>query len=189
MVQRVVTPVRAPTRSRLLVATPRLEDPNFDRTVVLMIEHDDEGSVGVVLNRPSPLAVSDVLPRWGVRCGEDARVRIGGPVEPEAMLALAAAGPDEAGCRPIGGRLALVDLSVDPAELSESIDPIAVFTGYAGWGPGQLDFELREGAWWVFDSRPTDLSPDTDDLWREVLVRQRSPATLLRDHPDDPALN
>ena len=105
------------------------------------------------------------------------------------MLAVAPIGPDEAHCVPIGDRLGLVDLSVDPSQFAESVDPVLVFTGYAGWGAGQLDMELAEGAWWVFDSEPDDLSADPAELWHQVLARQSSAATLLREHPDDPSLN
>lgn len=189
MVDRLVTPMETPAKSRLLVATPRLEDPNFRRTVVLLVEHNSEGSVGVVLNRPSPLVVSDVLPGWGERCGSEAHLLVGGPVEPDAMLAIAPIGPDEVDCVPIGDRLGLVDLSADPSGFGERVAPILVFTGYAGWGSGQLDMELGEGAWWVFESDPDDLSADPSELWHEVLARQSSAATLLREHPDDPSLN
>ena len=72
---------RTPSKSRLLVATPRLDDPNFRRAVVLVVEHNDEGSIGVVLNRPSPLAVADVLPGWGERVGSDVHLLVGGRIE------------------------------------------------------------------------------------------------------------
>ncbi|MDG2113519.1 MAG: YqgE/AlgH family protein [Actinomycetota bacterium] len=189
VVDRIVTSMDAPARSRLLVATPRLDDPNFKRTVVLLVEHTDEGSVGVVLNRPSPLSVSEVLPSWGHRCGAGASLLLGGPVEPEAMLAVAPVGPDDDNCVPIGDRLGLIDLSADPSGFAEAVDPILIFIGYAGWGAGQLDMELREGAWWVFDSDPGDLSADPSELWHVVLARQSSAATMLREHPDDPSLN
>ena len=171
------------------MATPRLEDPNFRRAVILMVDHSSEGSLGLVLNRPSPLSVGDVLPRWGERCGDEAHLLVGGPVEPEAMLAVTAAGPDAEGCTPLDNDLALVDLGVDPEGLDEALDPILVFAGYAGWGPRQLDLELSEGAWWVFDSSPRDLTTDPGALWHEVLARQPSAATMLREHPDDPSLN
>ncbi len=189
MVDRVVTPIGAPSKARLLVATPRLEDPNFRRTVVLLVEHNNEGSIGVVLNRPSPLGVVDVLPSWGERLGDDAHLFVGGPVEPEAMLAVGLAGENEEGCTPLGNRLALVDLGRTPELFAQSVESILVFAGYAGWGPGQLDAELGEGAWWVFDSEPSDLMTEPEELWHDVLARQGSAATLLREHPDDPSVN
>lgn len=188
VVDRVITPLSTPSKSKLLVATPRLEDPNFRRTVVLVVEHSAEGSLGLVLNRPSPLAVGDVLPRWGERCGAGAHVFVGGPVEPEAMLALGAGGPGEAGMTPLDSRLGLVDLGVDPESISDDVE-VVVFSGYAGWGPRQLEAEMAEGAWWVFDSQPSDLTEEPGELWHVVLARQPSAAALLRDHPDDPTLN
>jgi len=189
VVDHVVTPIGAPSKSRLLVATPRLEDPNFRRAVVLMVEHNQEGSIGVVLNRPSPLVVGDVLPSWGERLGDDAHLLVGGPVEPEAMLAVGLAGVDDEGCTPLDDHLVLIDLGRAPDLFDESVEPILVFAGYTGWGPGQLDGELGEGAWWVFDSEPSDLMTDPGELWHDVLARQGSAATLLREHPDDPSVN
>ena len=189
VVDRVVTPVGSPSKGRLLVATPRLEDPNFRRTVVLMVEHNADGSLGLVLNRPSPLAVADVLPRWGERCGAQASMLVGGPVEPEAMLALALGPSESAGLSPIDEHVALVDLAADPDTLAAEVEPILVFSGYAGWGPRQLDGELAEGAWWVFDGAPEDLRADPGVLWHTVLARQPSAATLLREHPDNPSMN
>ena len=189
MIERIVTPISSPHKSRVLVATPRLDDPNFRRAVVLMIEHSSEGSLGLVLNRPSVLPVGDVLPSWGERLGPEAHVHIGGPVEPDALLAVAAAQPDHAGCTPINGCLALVDLGADPFSFSEQVVDVMLFSGYAGWGPRQLDAELAEGAWWVFDSDPLDLRADPGDLWHDVLSRQRSAAALLANHPDDPTWN
>ena len=189
VIERVITPIGAPSKSRLLVATPRLEDPSFRRTVVLMVEHTAEGSIGIVLNRPSPLAVSDVLPRWGARCGEEVHLLLGGPVEPDALLAVAVAAHEEEGCTRLGGMLSLIDLGADPDDISADLAPVLVFSGYAGWGSGQLLAELREGSWWVFDSSPDDLSADPAELWHSVLARQRGAVALLREYPDDPNVN
>ncbi len=181
----VVTPPARPVGSTLLVATPRLEDPNFARTVVLMLEHGGAGSLGVVVNRPSDTPVAEVLPEWAERMPPGAAVRLGGPVESDALLAVAATSGPAEGCTPVGSHLALVDLDMDPGHLQPSVVPV-VFAGYAGWGPGQLGAELQQGAWWVFPSLPGDLEIDTPPMWSVVVGRQRSPAALLSRYPDQP---
>ncbi len=133
------------TKGRLLVATPPLDDPNFDRTVVYMIEHDDEGAVGVVLNRPSGIELPDVLDRWNDRLASPGCLYEGGPVETEALIALARRqgelDADDEHQVAITDNLASIDLSSDPALVTAAVD-IRVFQGYSGWGPGQLDLEI-----------------------------------------------
>lgn len=187
--QPVITPPVRPVGSTLLVATPRLEDPNFARAVILMLEHGGAGSLGVVLNRTSDTPVAEVLPSWGERAPGGELVRLGGPVEPDALLAVAVTmGPSE-GCTPVGADLALVDLDMDPLLMGPTVATVRFFAGYAGWGPGQLGAELQQGAWWVFPSRPGDLDLQAPSMWSVVVGRQRSPAALLSRYPDHPSEN
>ncbi|MDT0267860.1 YqgE/AlgH family protein [Streptomyces sp. DSM 44915] len=176
---------------RLLVATPALSDPNFDRSVVLLLDHDDEGALGVVLNRPTPVDVAEVLAPWAELTGEPGVVFQGGPVALDAALALAVVpGGGPLGWRRVHGSIGLVDLEAPPEVLAAEVGSLRIFAGYAGWGAGQLERELAEGAWYVVDSEPGDVSaPDPERLWRAVLRRQRGSLALLTTYPDDPSLN
>ncbi|MDE0133418.1 MAG: YqgE/AlgH family protein [Acidimicrobiaceae bacterium] len=207
MVEVVVTPVRVPTAGDLLVATPRLVDPNFDRTVVFVIEHQEAGTLGVVINRVSDISCAAAVPRWASRFAEQAAVGLGGPVEPQGLLALGAtaeppagqppSSPDSSGgsseadgvWRTVNGTVGLVDLTADPSELDSEITAVRIYGGHAGWGPGQLRGELQAGCWWVFDSATGDLTADAATLWYDVLARQSSSARLLANYPEDPAHN
>jgi putative transcriptional regulator len=176
---------------RLLVATPALSDPNFDKSVVLLLDHDREGALGVVLNRPTPVGVSEVLEPWASLAGEPGVVFQGGPVALDAALALAVVpGAGPLGWRRVHGSIGLVDLEAPPEVLAAEVGSLRIFAGYAGWGPEQLESELDEGAWYVVESEPGDVSvPEPERLWRAVLRRQRGSLALLATYPDDPSLN
>ncbi len=190
---------------RLLVATPALADPNFDRAVVLLLDHDEEGSLGVVLNRPTPVGVRDILESWAELAGEPGVVFQGGPVSLDSALGVAVV-PGEAqaegeeggavlgdgpvGWRRVHGAIGLVDLEAPPELLAAALGSLRIFAGYAGWGPGQLEDELVDGAWYVVESEPGDVSsPDPERLWRSVLRRQRNELAMVATYPDDPSLN
>ena len=180
---------------RLLVAVPELADPHFRRSVVLLLDHDRQGALGVVLDRPSDIVVEDVLPGWGALAAEPGRVHTGGPVQPEAAICLARL-PADSGRRPglalVPGsrRLATVDLDGDPDEIGAHLAGLRVFAGYAGWAPEQLDAEISAGGWFVVDALPGDvLAPDPEHLWRDVLRRQGLPLALAANFPADPSLN
>ncbi|MBP2475549.1 putative transcriptional regulator [Crossiella equi] len=175
----------------LLVATPGLLDPNFRRTVVYIIDHRDEGTLGVVLNRPSEVAVVDVLPGWAEHASRPPAVFVGGPVEQKTALCLATlkAGEDVEtmdGVIGVRGPVALVDLDSDPEELAPRMRGLRVFAGYSGWSEGQLDDEIERGDWIVVPALPDDvLTPPKVDLWGRVLRRQGMPLSLLATHPVD----
>lgn len=184
----------AATKGRLLVATPPLEDPNFDRTVVFVLEHHDEGAIGVVINRPSVEALDEPLDRWIELQSAPSSIFAGGPVEPNALIALAATptpvGDEDENLSPITGNVASADLTADPALVAAEVDGIRVFRGYAGWGPGQLENEIDSGAWLVLDCAPGDVfSDEPDDLWRTVLRRQPGRLAWLAEAPDDLSMN
>jgi putative transcriptional regulator len=169
-------------KGHLLVATPRLRDPNFDRTVILVLEHnEEEGAAGVVLNRPSDAEVAGSLPGWDSLAGKPAVFFAGGPVEPSGFIGLARLTST--------GTVGPVDLAADPAGAAE-VAEVRIFAGYAGWGPGQLEFEIGEGAWFVVDALPGDaLSPVPNGLWSAVLRRQGGRLALLSNYPEDVATN
>ncbi|MCA1845194.1 MAG: YqgE/AlgH family protein [Actinobacteria bacterium] len=179
-------------KGRLLVATPILGDPNFDGTVVLILEHGDDGAVGVVLNRPTGTDVADPLPGWHRLAAEPAVVFVGGPVAPDAAICLARSWPDEPldAYEPLIGSLGTVDLSIDPDEVSSALQAVRVFVGYAGWAAGQLEDEVEAGAWFVVDATPDDaMSAEPDRLWRAVLRRQRGTLAMYANYPVNPSAN
>ena len=165
------------------MAHPALEDPNFARTVVLLLAHDDaEGSMGVVLSRPTSAEglASTVMEPWLASSPDPSTLFLGGPVQPD-------------------GYICLVE---DPAEpsLVRSIDFMAehpepgrrhrMYRGYAGWAPGQLSAEIDDGGWVLTRALPDDpFTPDPDSLWQSVLTRQGGSAAALARVPVDPSLN
>jgi putative transcriptional regulator len=183
---------------RLLVATPLLADPNFRRTVVLIVEDEQaEGTLGVVLNRPTDIPVERVLRAWTGLVTGPSVVFKGGPVSPNSALALAIVpdGEDPVGWRALTGsalmsRVGLVDLDAPPELLAGGIASLRVFAGYAGWGPGQLQSEINEGAWYVLSGQPGDaFAAEPERLWQAVLRRAGGSHALVATYPDDPALN
>lgn len=176
---------------RLLVAMPVLDDPAFNRSVVLLIDHDEDGALGVVLNRASEVPVTeatdaliDLIPAPGVLFG-------GGPVEPDALVAIGRAHDDAVRTDTtfVEG-LRLVDLDQDPVIAGVELTQVRLFAGYAGWAPGQLEHEVWHGAWAVVDSVPSDVFTERPEtLWRDVLARQQGSLRLLADFPADAALN
>ncbi|MCP5025058.1 MAG: hypothetical protein GY929_02130 [Actinomycetia bacterium] len=167
-------------------------DPRFMRTVILLLEHDDEGTVGVVLNRPSDTDVVEELPDWAAGVAPPRQFFVGGPVEPLAVMAVGRLEePDDDwkdGSRLQGGVIVL-DMGQGP-EAAATLAGHRLFVGYSGWGAGQLDDELRQGGWWVVDSEPGDLfSEDPDGLWSAVLARQGGALATVASFPEDVSLN
>lgn len=187
-------PRAMPAAGCLLVAAPALTDPSFRRAVVLLLDHDEEGTLGLVLNRPSQITVDAVLPAWSERTTGAPVLFQGGPVGDDSALGLgcllgAHDGPEPLGFRRLVGPLGLVDLEVD-ASVAAELSAVRLFAGYAGWGPEQLHEELAEGAWYVVDGDPADAFTETPEtLWQAVLRRQRTDLALLSNASEDPELN
>jgi putative transcriptional regulator len=178
------------TRGLLLVATPELLDPNFFRTVVLMLEHTDEGAMGLVLNRTYDAVAGEVVPYWAERLKPPGTLHFGGPVSEKSVVGLGRVLTDSVeGFAPLVGPVGVLDLYRQPEELP-GVDSVRLFSGYAGWEAGQLDAELAVGGWIVVDAEPEDaLTDDPRGLWRRVLARQPGMIGLLADYPEDPAAN
>jgi putative transcriptional regulator len=181
------------TVGQLLIAEPLLGDPNFDRTVVLMIEHNDDGALGVVLNRPTDLEVDAVLRDWSPLAASPPVLYMGGPVEQNGVLALgrrAAADVKVPGWTPVLDDVGTVDLHLEPHELAGALEGMRFFVGYSGWGGGQLEAELAEGAWLVVPAVADDVfAPDPDTMWSSVLRRQGGKVSMLAHFPAHPSLN
>ena len=161
------------------------------RTVIYMIEHDESGSLGVVLNRMSEAAVFNVLPRWTELAASPRAVFIGGPVQTESAVCLGVAktGIDletQPKLHQVRGPVCMVDLDADPEELEPVLTGVRIFAGYAGWDAEQLATEVSEGSWLIAPGLPSDLlAPATVDVWHEVLKRQEWPLSLLATYPED----
>ena len=179
------------TKGRLLVATPVLSDGIFDRSVVLMLEHDDEGALGIVLNRPSATDVSDPLPEWARLAASPPVVFVGGPVSPDAAVCLARVSDQPLeGWTPLVAGLGSLDLRGDPDVAGARVEGLRVYSGYSGWTSGQLEDEIEAGAWFVVDALDGDaLCADPDGLWQQVLRRQRGTLALYAAFPPDPTAN
>lgn len=177
---------------KLLIAEPMLGDPNFERSVVLMIEHTDEGALGVVLNRPTDLEVGTVLDEWAGLAADPPVLYVGGPVEQNGVIALgrrAGQGPS-LGWSQVMGDLGTVDLNQEPEDLAPELTGIRFFAGYSGWGPGQLEAELAQDAWVVVEAVVDDVfAPDPETMWRSVLRRQGGKLAMLANFPPHPSMN
>jgi putative transcriptional regulator len=181
---------------RLLVATARLADPNFERSVVLVLDHDAEGSLGVVLNRPSPVPVGDVLHDWQGLVAAPGVLFHGGPVATDSALAVATIPPgrdpseDPVGFRRLFGDTGIVDLDTPTELLDDAIARMRIFAGYAGWGDGQLAAEIEEGSWYVVPVESGDVfGASPDSLWSRVLRRQPGELAWVSTRPADPTMN
>jgi putative transcriptional regulator len=174
-------------RGQLLVASPTLHDPNFNRTVVLVCSHDEEnGALGVVLNQPAEVAVEDAAPELAYLVEEDEPLFVGGPVAPERVLILAEwDDPSHAGLM-VDDTLGFVGEDSE----HDGSGRARVFAGHAGWAPGQLEAELGEDSWILLESVHDDVfSSNPENLWSTVLRRKGGRFELLARMPENPSLN
>ena len=173
---------------------PALSDPTFAGTVVYVLDHSDNGTVGVVLGRPSQVEIRDVLPGWCDLAVEPGVFHVGGPCETDTALCLGtatAAVDGEGGLRRVADDVYLVDLDGDPDDAEAALSGLRVFAGYAGWAPGQLAGEIAEGAWACVPGSAEDvLSPAAGPvLWRQVMGRQTGRLAVLSTATADPSAN
>lgn len=182
----------ASLQGSFLIASPHLGDGNFNRSVVLMVKHDDEGAFGFVLNRPTGNTVAEI---WKLVSDVDSERRdpiyLGGPVQGPLMAVhgLAAAAESEI--------LEGVYLSAHKDQLREVVAaediPFRLFTGYSGWGAGQLEGELEAGGWLIAPATAGLVFHEKDDLWERVMhsVAKEilAPSLKPRHVPNDPTLN
>lgn len=178
---------------RLLVATPQTGGEIFRRSVVLVLQHDDHGAQGVVLNHPLHAPVSSVLPPWQDYVTAPPNLFQGGPVALDSALGLVTVPGDQqepVGVRRLFGGLGLIDLDVPPVEVMPGVAGLRIFAGYAGWSDGQLEREIRDGGWYVVESEAGDaFTSEPGALWSTVLRRQRGKLAFVASLPDDPTMN
>ncbi|MHB1838005.1 MAG: YqgE/AlgH family protein [Solirubrobacteraceae bacterium] len=174
-------------QGQLLIAGPGLLDPNFWRTVVLVVEHSHEGALGLVLNRPSETTIEEAVSEPERLPDLDDPLYVGGPVQPSALIVLAQFDrPDDAAL------LAFDDVGVLPAGdgADASVRRGRAFAGHAGWGPGQLDDELERGDWILEPARHEDaFTSEPLNLWESVLTRKGGSFALVARMPADPSVN
>jgi len=180
-------------QGHLLVASPHLPDPNFYRTVVLLIQHHEQGALGVVLNRPSQSTVREVIAKVSdMACPTDDTVRVGGPIEGPLMAVHGLRSCSEAEVFP--GVYFATQRDHVLRLVQQEDPPFRIFSGYAGWGGGQLDRELEVGGWLT---KPASLKyvfhTAADELWKKV-TRDIGAGILnstlkIKQVPDDPSLN
>jgi putative transcriptional regulator len=165
---------------RLLVASERLGDPNFAESVVLLLNYDEsDGAMGVILNRPTPMGLDEVLPWFAEIEDRDDRLYFGGPVEIDTMVVLLRSPSEPRNSRPV---LDSVWVTADQQVLRRVVegglgaDDLRVFAGYSGWAPRQLEAELRSGAWRTLDAHQSEIfAPTPGALWRELIRRLTLP--------------
>jgi putative transcriptional regulator len=178
-------------RGQLLIAGPRLVDPNFFRTVVLVIEHSEDGAFGLVLNRPSETSVGEAVPELETLIDPDEPLHIGGPVQPSTVITLARfADVDEAALAAFDD-IGVLGTGGPPIEdMADRLLTARAFVGHSGWGPGQLEAELETGDWILEPARAEDVfSADPLELWSTVLTRKGGSYALVARMPMDPSLN
>jgi len=164
-----------------LVASPSLNDPNFRQTVVLVLEHGAQGTLGIILNRPTDILLSQALPDVAALKGTNHRLFAGGPVQPSAMLLLSRLNEPQPGMRLVfdsvyvGGTPELLERIMAKAAPS---DRFRAFAGYAGWAPGPLGLEIRQGAWAVLSPESNLFEQDPSILWQESLTRLKAPRVI-----------
>lgn len=175
---------------KLLVSNPLMGDPNFYRTVILMVEDGDEGSMGLVLNRPSNELVAIHLPMWADTVAAPEVVFVGGPVMTDIAIGIGA-GPTFPAEEwvPIVDGIGMIDVAFGPDHWG-GMETARIFAGYSGWVAGQLEDEMKTESWIICEATAADaLDPDPDTLWQRVLARQPGRLSLYASFPEDLSTN
>jgi len=183
-------PMAESLAGKLLVANPLMGDPNFARTVVLVVEDNEDGSMGLVLNRPSPEPVEHYLPMWADTVAPPEVIFVGGPVMTDVAIGIGA-GPavptDD--FSPVVGDIALIDVAFGPDHWG-GMNTARIFAGYSGWEPTQLLAELSIQSWIICEAAPGDVLDATPEtLWNRVLARQPGRISLYARFPRDLSTN
>lgn len=177
-------------RGQLLIAGPTLLDPNFWRTVVLIVEHSEDGAFGLVLNRPSETTVGDAVPELGELVDAGQLLFIGGPVQPSGVVVLGRFEDAADAALMAFDDVGVLATSSSPEERTVGLRDGRAFVGHAGWGPGQLDDEVERGDWILEPARLDDaFCAEPGELWQAVLTRKGGSYALVARMPADPSLN
>jgi putative transcriptional regulator len=169
-------------RGKLLIAAPSLFD-FFRRAVVLVVEHSEEGALGVVLNRASDTPVGRAVPALAELVDPEDPVRIGGPVATDSVVVLGRFEDPDRSPKIVCGDLGVVD----PSD-TDGVTRARVYAGHSGWSGGQLESEMERDAWLVEEASPEDPFLE-EDIWAAALQRRGGEYALLATMPEDPSLN
>ena len=176
-------------KGRLLLSGGGLFDPNFRQTVVLIGAHDEDGAVGIVLNRPLEVTVEDAVPALAALAGPGEKLFQGGPVAPSEAVLLVDVASTSVLDVPVFETVGFLTGTVS-AEVEEEVRRARVYVGHAGWGAGQLEAELAGGSWIVEDATIDDVfTAEPATLWRRILTRKGPPYAVLARIPFDPTMN
>lgn len=184
---------REPVPGDLLVASVLFDNDTFNRTVILVLDSDEDGALGVILNQISQTPLDSVLPDWAGRVSEPKLLFLGGPVSPNGAICLSSVltpGEEPPGWRPLFDTVGLLHLDTPIEIVSGAYRDLRIFAGYAGWSAGQLAGEIAQGMWHVVNASYDDVfGPRPLDLWRAVLRRQTTEIAYFSTWLEDPDLN
>lgn len=179
-----------PKSGRVLIAQPSLTDPFFKRTVIYLVEHDANGCMGFILNRKLNISLSDIIFDFP---DIDVNVSVGGPVSPESINFLHTFGDAVPNSYPLGNGIfmngdinALKSLALAGKVNSRNL---RIFIGYSGWGPKQLENEIKENSWVVSNFPPTDVMKGVYDNWYFAVQQLGEKFKVWTIYPENPSLN
>jgi putative transcriptional regulator len=180
-----------PEKGKLLISEPFLLDPNFKRTIILLSEHNEEGSIGFILNKPTDLKLNMVLEDFPEF---DATVYFGGPVQINTLQFIHRAGDIIEGSMEIqdglywGGSFEILKLLIETKQVEP--EDFRFFIGYSGWGEGQLSNEMKTNSWLVTSATNDNIfSNEPDKLWGDVLKSMGKKFAILASFPENPSVN
>lgn len=175
---------------RMLIASPSIFDPNFRQTVLLIARHDEEGAMGVVLNRPTEATIGEAAPQLLGLAESAEPIYYGGPVQPTSLVLLAEFDDPEDAALPVLGDIGFVAIGTELDKVGELTRRTRAFAGHAGWGPGQLEAELERDDWIVESASHDEVfSERAGELWQRVLGRKGGQFALMARMPFDPSVN
>jgi putative transcriptional regulator len=180
-----------PQQGAILISEPFLPDSNFKRTVIMLCEHNDEGTFGLIINKPMSFKVNEAIEDFPEL---DMDLYSGGPVENNTLHFLHSFGDSLEGSIEImdglywGGNFEILKILIANGEISST--EVRFFLGYSGWSSGQLDDELKEKSWIVAKSKPEFVFQNNDEgLWREILKSMGGQYQIMSNFPESPLLN
>lgn len=179
-----------PGKGKILVSEPMLPDPNFFRSVILLTQHDEAGSLGFVLNHMSIVDVDNVLPEFSVK---NLPIFIGGPVGNDQLFFIHTLGKELNQSQKImdglylGGDLKHLEFMLNNGLASP--EQVRFFVGYSGWDPDQLDQEIKENSWIIATITPDQVMSDSEEYWKEIMVGLGKEFALMSNFPSNPGLN
>jgi putative transcriptional regulator len=179
-------------KGHLLVAAPELNDPNFFHSILLIFDHNKEGAAGVIVNRPTSATISDISEQvFSEQFDWDKELHLGGPVLGPLLILHQAEGLSDQ--EVMANVFTTIDATKVQILLRQRIEPSLIIANYAGWGPGQLEAEIREGAWLLTPATVETIFHNTDKSWKTIVkeIETKSIPKILniREVPSDPSMN